>query len=86
MKIVYRGGYNKLDEESVKKSVIYDYEKLVKKAVGRGEKVAFVTLAKPDGYYHGAHLRQKGKNHQLEKPSGNKVVGIRRNPFIRWRS
>lgn len=51
MKIVYRGGYNKRDPESVKNSTIFEYLPIIKNLYERGQSIAVVTLAKPDGYY-----------------------------------
>jgi hypothetical protein len=76
MRIIYRGGYDKLDEESVKESVIYGYQQLVKKAVGQGKKVAFVTLAKPDGYY----------DERLRKAHGREIeiIGWKKRHRVNW--
>ncbi len=52
MKLVYRGGYNKLSQESIKKSFWYDYKDLIKDGISAGRKVAIVTLAKPDNYFN----------------------------------
>ena len=60
MKIIYRGGYNPNVEASIKKSFWYDYTSLINKIVNSGEKVAVVTLAKPDGYYD-QFIRQHAK-------------------------
>jgi len=51
LRIIYRGGYNKYNEESIKKSVVFDYKDIVKNLIKKDLKIAFVTLAKPDGYY-----------------------------------
>ena len=51
MKVVLRGGYNKLDEESFSNSFWYQYSSFVDELTEMGKKVAMVTLAKPDGVY-----------------------------------
>ncbi|PIS14920.1 hypothetical protein COT64_00145 [Candidatus Shapirobacteria bacterium CG09_land_8_20_14_0_10_39_12] len=51
MNIIYGGGYNKLSEESIKASFINTYYPYIKRFKENVKKVAFVTLAKSDGYY-----------------------------------
>ncbi len=52
MKIVYGGRCNKNSQESIRNSFIYTYQNVIKEAVGKGKKIAMVTLAQPDGYYN----------------------------------
>lgn len=51
MKLLYRGGYNKYNEESIKNSYFYEYADVVIDLIKSNNKVGFVTLAKPDGHY-----------------------------------
>ncbi|MFC1780540.1 Type 1 glutamine amidotransferase-like domain-containing protein [Patescibacteria group bacterium] len=51
MKIIYRGGYNKLDPKSVKNSTLYVYQKAILNFINKKKNVAIVTLAKPDDFY-----------------------------------
>lgn len=51
MNIIYRGGYNKHDETSIKTSMFYDYAKEVQNFEKQGGNIVVVTFAKPDGYY-----------------------------------
>lgn len=53
MHIIYSGGYNNQLPESRQASFIYTYREAVLHAVSRGKKAAFITMAKPDGYYDG---------------------------------
>lgn len=52
MKIIYSGGWNDQFEESIKECFIFTYYSTIKKAVDKGKKTVFVTLAKPDGFYN----------------------------------
>jgi len=51
MKIIYRGGYEKSNKRSVGASYFYEYSDWLNKLMDNGKKIAFVTLAKDDGYY-----------------------------------
>jgi peptidase E len=51
MKITYRGGYNKNNEESVKKSSLNCYNDKINYLFKEGKKIALVTAAMPKGYY-----------------------------------
>lgn len=51
MKLVYSGGMNKYSWQGIEDSIFFTCKEGVKRAVEKGEKVAFVTLAKPDRYY-----------------------------------
>jgi len=52
MEIIYSGGYNKHSQKSIENSIIFTYYPYIKHFVKNGKKVAFVTLAKPNGYYN----------------------------------
>jgi len=51
MKIIYGGGWDKNSKASIENSFVYTYCSVIKNAIKKGNKIAFVTLAKPDGYY-----------------------------------
>lgn len=51
MKIIYRGGYNKLNESSIKSSMFYEYSEAINIYSERGKKVAVVTFAKPNNFW-----------------------------------
>ena len=51
MKIIYSGGYDKLLHDSESKNVIHRHRDEVKRFISEKKKVAFVTNAKPAGYY-----------------------------------
>ena len=51
MQIIYSGGWNNKLEESIKKSFLYTYEESIKQMIKKGNKVAFIALAKSDGHY-----------------------------------
>lgn len=51
MKIIYSGGWNNESQQSIKNSFIFTYADVIQKMSTAGRKIAFVTLAKPDGYY-----------------------------------
>lgn len=50
-KFIYRGGYNPKDGNSVRSAYFYEYALTIKRILAEGKKVAFVTLAREDGYY-----------------------------------
>src|SRR3989338_2218262 len=51
MNVIYRGGFNKNNEESIKDSFFYEYADIVRTLTAKGIQVACVTLAKDDGHY-----------------------------------
>ena len=51
MKLIFRGGLNKHEQDGYTKSYFYEYSDTIKKLIIQGEKVCFVTMAKPDHYY-----------------------------------
>lgn len=51
MKLIYRGGFNKHSEKSIRNSVISTYDKFMGRFIKAGKQVAYVTLAKKDGDY-----------------------------------
>ena len=51
MKLIYRGGYNKHNENSIKKSLFYEYNNWINKQTNSGKQICFVTYAKPAHYY-----------------------------------
>lgn len=51
MKIIYSGGWNNENQESIHQCFLYSYQNGILKMRQNGKKVALVTLAKPDGYY-----------------------------------
>lgn len=76
MKIIYRGGYNKYDEESVNNSYFYEYASDINKLINDGKKVAFVTMAKDDGYY----------DERIQKLHGDRVDILRHDtPQVDWK-
>lgn len=61
MKLLLRGGLNKLETDGYKKSYLFEYSDMVKKLIDQGKKVAYVTIAKPDGHYDKDILPQFGE-------------------------
>ena len=51
MKIIYRGGYNKNDEKSVKNSSIYCYNNKISSFFKKGKRIALIMAAMPKGYF-----------------------------------
>lgn len=73
-RIIYRGGYDKLDKESIKNSIVFAYSDIVKTFLRKGKKVAFVTLAKPDRYYNEMILPLVGNKADIIENSTSKNV------------
>ena len=61
MKLLFRGGLNKLDPDGWKKSYFYEYSEIVKKLIVKGRKICFVTMAKPDHYFDKYIIPQFGE-------------------------
>lgn len=60
--IIFRGGYNKYDKESVKNSTLFEYAPLIKKLNDKGKKTCIVTLSKPDGHHYDKLIKEANIN------------------------
>ena len=75
MRIIYSGGYDKADKESVRNGVFYRYSSVVLQQIAAGKKAVSINFAKPDRYYNSTLDEAfEGKILKIDNINKSKIV------------
>jgi len=75
MRIIYSGGYDKYNKESVANSFFYRYSKIVLQQIEKGKKAVSINFAKPDRYYNSILEEAfKGKILKIDNINKTKIM------------